>query len=641
MLRFIFLTLLVCSSFLTEAQKKKKYSVKNKKAIKAFEQGVAFNKLLYFQQATIELNKAIDLEPNFIEAYIVLGDIAYNNRKYQKSINFYDKAVLINPEFDKGLYYGLAEAQMEIMLYDDVIKNMKIYKEFELSKLSMKRADNMIKIAMFRKEMVANPVPFNPINLGNGVNVKWFEHSPTLTVDEQIIYFTRKLPTGGHYRDGSMVYDEDLFISMKGADGVWQKAKNLGKSINTEIGEGASAISPDGKYLFFTSCDRPGGMGSCDLYLAVRKGNNWVKPRNMGDIINTRYWDSQPSFGADGRTLYFVSNRPGGKGKKDIWMSKIGDDGQWTKPLSIPINTSKNEESPFIHPDGHTFYFSSDGLPGMGKRDLYKVKIDEEGNWGEPVNLGYPINSSNDEVSLSVSANGKRAYFASEREGGFGKWDLYQFDLPKEAQPLPVTYAKGKVYDAETQKPLKAKFEIIDLETGQQVVESYSDKETGKYLVTVPQKKNYMLNASTAGYLFFSENFEIEGEASGFNFDVKMKPIKEGQKVVLKNIFFETNKYVLKPESETELDKLVSFLNKNETLHIEIGGHTDNVGSKEYNQRLSENRAKSVYDYLVSKGISADRLQYKGYNFEQPIASNDTEEGRAKNRRTEFKVTKK
>ena len=638
---FIVLLLLPSCIVFGQSKSKKKYQTKSKAAITAFEEGIKMYRLQYIQDAIGKLNEALEKDSLFPDPYIVLGDIHFDARKYEKAEMYYAKAIEVKKEESKGLIYSLAEAQIENLKYTQALDNLDKFLAFEgISTISTKRANGLIEIIKFRQTLVANPVPFNPINLGATINKEYYDHSPTLTVDEQIVYFTRNEPSRykGRTQNGRLQMDEDLYLSRRLKDGTWSEAENLGRTINTAQREGAACVSPDGNYIFFTSCGKPEGLGSCDIYMAVKRGDNWVNPRNLGPEVNSRAWDSQPSFSADGRTLYFVSNRKGGKGGKDIYMTRIGDDGKWTVPTSIPINTQKNEESPFIHPDGETFYFSSDGLPGMGMRDLYFVKIKGDSDFSTPKNLGYPINSNKDEVSLSVSSNGKTAYYASDMEGGEGKWDLYSFALPEKVMPKPVTYTKGKVIDEDTKEPLRVRFEIIDLETGKTVVESYSDPENGEFLVTIPLNKDYALNASKKGYLFYSENFTVKEDAQAYAFNVPMKPMKKGQSVILKNIFFETAKYDLKPTSKVELNKLVDLMNENPAMKIEIGGHTDNVGSKSYNQTLSENRAKSVYQYLIDHQIDANRLSYKGYNFEVPVSTNETPEGRAMNRRTEFKV---
>ena len=315
----------------------------------------------------------------------------------------------------------------------------------------------------------------------------------------------------------------------------------------------------------------------------------------------------------------------------------------WSEPKSVgeKINSLGNEESVFIHPDNQTLYFSSDGLKGMGGLDIYMSRRQPNGEWGEPINLGYPINTFNDENSFVVSADGLHAYFASDRPGGFGMLDIYVFDLYKEARPLLTNYVKGKVVDALTKVPLAANFEIIDIETGKIMLSNVTDKMSGEFIACLPAGKSYMLNVNKEQYLFYSENFECRNENNkqqGFQLSIELNKPAIGETVVLKNIFFDVNKYELKSESFTELNKLIDLLIKNAKFRIEIRGHTDNTGDKESNIILSENRAKSVYDYLIKNGIQASRLAFKGYGDYIPIDSNETEEGRFKNRRTDFKL---
>ena len=299
-------------------------------------------------------------------------------------------------------------------------------------------------------------------------------------------------------------------------------------------------------------------------------GNRWAKPINIGPPINTRNWETQPSFSSDGKTLYFVRGTVTREGIKnqDIYYSQLSKDGYWGDPVSISskINTPDREESVYIHPDNQTLYFSSNGHIGMGGLDIYMCKKQPNGEWGNPINLGYPINTNNDENSLLVSPNGEIAYFASNRQGGKGGLDLYQFDLYKEARPERLTYVIGKVFDARSKKPLGATFELIDLETAQTVIESESNIGNGEFLVSLTANKNYALNVSKNGYLFYSENFslkEIADLSKPFQLDIPLQPIDIGSPVVLNNIFFETNMFNLKAESNAELQKLVDFLTLN------------------------------------------------------------------------------
>ena len=616
---------------------KQSFRTDSRKAKKLMEDAISFYNLRYYEKAFDHTGMALREDSSFVDAYMLNGEMHMELNNAERAIRNFEKAIELYPEEYPTNYFNAGMACYTINDLDKAKRYFNRFLEFDDNhQSSIERVNQMLSDIDFRKKLMANPVPFDPINLGQGVNSKYYEHSPTVTTDEQTIFYTRRAPTVSP--SGMAHENEDFFMSKKLKDGSWSKATNLGKKINTRFNEGASCISSDGRYLFYTSCDKPGDFGSCDLFLARRKGDAWVDPINLGNRVNTYSWESQPSFSSDGRTLYFASNRRGGKGGRDIWFTKIGDDGQWSEPEMVPINTAKDDQSPFMHPNGRRFYFSSNGLPGMGSSDLYYVDIDGEGNWGEPQNMGYPINTSGSEVSLIVSSDGKTAYYSSDMEGGFGKWDLYQFELPRMLRPTPVTYAKGKVYDSETKKPLGAHFEILSTETGKKVIEATSDPETGEFMVVIPTAEQYALNASANGYLFFSEGFNFSKDTGALFFDVPLQPVKVGKRVVLKNVFFETAKYDLRPTSKAELNKLVQFLEKNSTLKVEIGGHTDNVGSESYNQDLSENRAKSVYQYLVDQGIKENRLSYKGYNFQEPIASNESEEGRAQNRRTEFKI---
>jgi outer membrane protein OmpA-like peptidoglycan-associated protein len=448
-----------------------------------------------------------------------------------------------------------------------------------------------------------------------------------------MLIFTRKINN-----------NEDFYKSFK-QDNKWQKATYLSNNINTVgYNEGAQSISQDGRYLFFTGCNRPDGRGRCDIYIAQKRGDGWGKPVGINPPVNTSNWESQPSISADGRTLYFVSNKPGGFGGYDIWKTVLGDKG-WTEPenLGPNINTPYDEQSPFIHPDDSTLYFCSNGWPGMGNKDLFISRLDIKEKWQKPENLGYPINSSGDENGLTLTANGDYAFFSSNNLQGLGGFDIYTFEMPANVRPKMVTYVKGNVNDADTQQPLEADVEIIDLERNKIVYQDYSSPERGEFLVTLTSGKNYGLNISKNGYLFYSENFSLAGREpkKAFNIHVPLAPIGIGKKVVLKNIFFDTNKFDLKAESKSELQKLIQFMNLNPTIKVEISGHTDNMGNDQLNQTLSQNRAKAVYNYLVAAKINAARLVYKGYGKTQPIADNTTDEGRQLNRRTEFKIIAK
>ncbi|RMG81089.1 MAG: tetratricopeptide repeat protein [Bacteroidetes bacterium] len=632
--------LIIGIGIITQAFSQQRYSTRNKKAAAAFEKARIYYETGKDSEALDELQKALKYDPDFIEAHMVLADIAYDAGNYEMCVKEYLKAIEIDPKFYHNNYYNLAKAYMQLGEYDNAIKYLDFFlnTKNEIRPVLKEKALQLKANAEFAKYAVEHPVPFEPKNLGENINSEYEEYHPAITADDQMIIFTRKIPfgpAGGARRN----YHEDFYYSLRDENGNWRPALNMGPPINTGGNEGAQSISPDGRGLYFTACDRKDGVGSCDLYYAERKGNKWTNPQNIKEI-NSHKWDSQPSMSSDGKTLYFSSSRPGGKGGADIWRAVKNNNGTWGKPENININTPGDEMSPFIHPDGKTLYFASNGLPGMGGFDLYVATLQEDGNFSEPKNLGYPINTAADEHGMIVNAQGNLAYFSSGRSDGYGLLDIYAFELYADARPTSVTYAKGMVYDAVTKKPLSADIELIDLATNEKVVNTRSDELNGGFLVCLPVDKDYALNVRKDGYLFYSENFSLKGhnDSKPYLLEVPLQPISVGKSVVLKNVFFETGKYDLKPESKAELDKLVEFLKNNPDVKIEIGGHTDSMGNDADNQVLSENRAKAVYDYLIRNGVSAERLSYKGYGENQPIASNETEEGRQKNRRTEFKI---
>ena len=624
------------------------YSSTDKKAIQYFEEAMRLYRNRQINQSLDQLNLALGRDSSFTEAQLEKGLIYGDMQNYGPAIKALNKVVAIDPDKYPEVHYYLGMFHINRAEYGKSKQDLEKFLAYGDSIEAKKRENAKVLLSKceFALANMIDVVEFNPVNLGPGVNSQYPEYYPCFTADDFYMLYTRQIPSA-RTMNGQ---NEDFYYSLN--DGrKWSRSLNIGPPINSLNNEGAPTLSVDGTLLIFTACELYGdygpnrkGFGSCDLFFSQRSGSNWSMPRNLGPPINTANWETQPSFSSDGRTLYFIRGIRSGGGIKqqDIYKSYLTDSG-WTEPEKLPdvINTSGREESVFIHPDGRTLYFSSDGHPGFGGLDIYMSQLDSAGNWSKPVNLGYPINTENDENSLAVNARGTIGYFASDRAGGYGGLDLYSFELPGDKRPDLVTFMKGRIYDADTRKPLLAKFELIDLETGKAVIESYSNGGNGEFLICLPPGKEYALNASHEGYLFYSDHFvikSIESSMKPYIKDIPMMPIKEGSRVVLNNIFFETNKYDLKPESMVELNKLLNFLRKNPGIKVEIGGHTDNTGGRDLNEKLSNNRAKSVYDFLISRGIESERLSYKGYADDEAIASNETKQGRAQNRRTEFKI---
>jgi outer membrane protein OmpA-like peptidoglycan-associated protein/tetratricopeptide (TPR) repeat protein len=619
------------------------YSTKNKKAIKYFDQAMEYFQSKSMESCEASLMKAIKEDDQFVEAHLLLAQISDEQKKYDKAIDSYKNVLDIDPDFFPNVYYNVADDEFQLARYDDAQKHLKQYFTYDkLQPQTKRKAAFLLKCCVFAADAVKHPVPFTPENMGDSINSENSEYSPALTLDEQTMIETRLRPRDQNTLTGRDM-EEDFYVSNKNSDGTWSKMKPVGPPLNSHGNEGCPSLTADGKTMYFAICNRSDGLGSCDIYTADRKGKSWTVPVNLGIRVNSSAWDSQPSISPDGNTLYFTSSRSGSKGYSDIWKTSKGTDGEWTTPVRLidSINTEGSEQTPFIHPDGKTLYFTSNGHPGMGNFDIFYSHMDDNGNWPAAKNIGYPINSSDADGFLFVNAQGNKAYFASDKFGGKGGMDIYSFDLYEEARPTAVTYMKGTVYDSKTKKRLDAKFEMIDLSNSVTAVQSVSDPVTGEFMVSLPADKNYALNVSREGYLFYSENFELKGnhtQLKPYVKDVYLQPIEAGSIVILKNIFFDFDKFDLKPESQVELNRLFDLLQKNKAMKIEIGGHTDNKGTAEYNQKLSESRARAVYDYLVNKGIDKNRLSYKGYGLTKPIDTNDTEEGRANNRRTEFKV---
>lgn len=643
----------VFSGFSQDALLPGQYTSINKKAIKYFQEGKRYYDNRQDKRAEELLLKAIDEDKKFMEPHVIVAIMCIEQNRLKEAAEHLRKAVEIAPNLFVENYFTLAETEFELNDFENAKMHYTQFLKFQrINPGNKEDAEFKLKCIDFSVNARKNPNNVQFTNAGPSINSTHSEYFPSITADENYLLYTRRLPMGDAEQ-----FQEDLFLAKADKDG-WGASASV-QELSSTGNEGAPSISADGNNMFITISQEMDsrymgglvqGYGSCDIFYTQKINGRWIKPVNLGPTVNSSMWESQPSFSSDGKTLYFVRGirqRTGQITGIDIYYSVIGSDGKFSQATKLPanINTKKDEESVFIHPDNQTLYFSSQGHVGMGGADIFMSKRNPDGTWGDPVNLGYPVNTSKDENSLLVAPSGRLAYFASDREGGFGGLDLYQFEVPDFMRPEKITYVKGKVYNAKTKEPLEANFELIDLETQKLVTKSYSQK-SGEFLATLNANKNYLVNVNREGYLFYSDNFSLKEIEADFNkpfqLDIPLEPIDIGSVVELKNIFFDVNKWDLKPESKAELDKLTSFLTKNPNLKVELGGHTDNTGDKKLNTTLSSNRAKAVYDYLITNGkIASARLQYKGYGDTAPKVPNDTPENKAKNRRTEFKVTGK
>lgn len=626
------------------------YSTKDKKAIKLYEDGLQCMHERDMGCAEKNLVKAANFDEHFVEPRFALAELYDLQGRDTDAMQWYRDALALSPRYFPNAYLHLADIEFRNQEYSAAEQHYKDYIGLNEDPVRKARARLGVENCVFAARAIHQPVPFDPVNLGPQVNSADPEYYPCLTADDSTLIFTRRV-AAPHIR----VYgaQEDFYVSRRGMTGEWGPSSALPVVNTPDHNEGAGTLTPDGRFIIFTKCaladgtygEGLSGFGSCDLFISRRIGDRWTRPENLGPPVNSRNWETQPSMASDGRTLYFVRGLQARDGIKsmDIWMTRLQDDGSFSVPEKLPeqVNTPFEEESVQIHPDGRTLYFSSNGHPGFGGLDIFMSRKDSTGQWGPALNLGWPINSGADENSLLVSSNGRLAYFASDRKGGHGSLDLYSFELYKEARPHPVTYIRGRVTDRATGKPLEADVLLYDVSDGTLATAAYSDPSTGEFLVCLPTDRTYALNAQAEGYLFFSRNYAVQGDATAADpvaLDVPMSPLTSGATIALRNVFFNSASAQLLPESHVELDKLADLLVKNPTLRIELGGHTDNVGADDANLRLSDERAKAVRDHLVRKGIAADRIEARGYGETMPTESNTTEEGRALNRRTEVKV---
>lgn len=618
------------------------FGIQSKKAMKYYLEGLQQAQWRNRMEAINFFEEAIKLEPNFSHAHYQLGVNAYVKKKYEDAMTHLEKVAEINPQEFKVLNFFLGESYFYNEEYAKSKEQLSLFLEKGIGrKNDVNKAKRTLRHATFAAEAIQKPMDFEAINMGDSINTARDEYLPYLTADDEYILFTSKRPQSvGGFNRSLQDYSEDFFFSKK-ENGTWSKARNLGKPINTRENEGAASVTQDGRMIFFTACNLPGGFGSCDIYYSQRDGNKWTRPQILGPEVNSESWDSQPCLSHDGKTLYFASGRVGGKGGRDIWYSNLVD-GRWTqaKNLGSPINTAGNEDSPFIHADDETLYFSSDYHPGFGAQDLFVSYRDETETWSLPKNMGYPLNTVADESNIFVSASGKRGYINSDREGGKGMSDLYEFEMAPEIRPKLATYLRGLVIDSLTEKPVYARIRLIDVASGDTIRQVFSDKIEGKFLMSVPLNRDYAAYVEAPGYLFTSKNFSLtsSGESSYFDLLIEMKKLRKDISIVLPNIFFATGKWDLEKTSEVELKFLLKFLKQNPSMSIEVQGHTDDVGKDEDNLNLSQKRAESVRDYLIERGINPERLVAKGYGESHPVAGNITDEDRARNRRTEIKI---
>jgi outer membrane protein OmpA-like peptidoglycan-associated protein/tetratricopeptide (TPR) repeat protein len=634
------LSLALLLSCVCRAQVKSSYDPDkvNKKAAQLYSRALDLAQGDDFKSGIALLQQAVRIDATFEDAYLSMAGMYGELKNYQGAIDNYEKARAIDSVYfmDYNLPYSINLAGKGA--FDQALAAVNVFLTVtDLNETSRKAGEYRKTCYRFALDYAASHpttgYKFQPQNLGDSINSEVSEYYPTITIDGDKLIYTRRVNN----------INEDFYESDR-VNGVWQKSRSLPGNINTDNNEGAQNISQDGQWLIFTGCNFPDGHGSCDLYISYLTADGWSAAENLGDSINTESWESAPSLSPDKRDLYFASRQPDGYGGSDIYVSHRGLNGRWSSPVNLGpvINTAGDEGTPFIHADNQSLYFTSNGHPGYGGDDLFISRKEPDGSWGKPENLGYPINTIENEGSLVITADGKTAYYASDRADSKGGLDLYSFEMREDIRPAHTLWVKGKVFDLKTRKGLPSSVVLTDLSTGRVVSDLQTD-ETGNYLITLPKGKDYAFDVNRRGYLFYSENFPLSKEQgdTAFHIDIPLQPIETNAAIVLKNIFFDPNEYAVKPESGAELNAVVQLMKDNPTLHIQINGHTDNSGKPAENKTLSENRARAVTNYLIARGIASARLSFKGFGDTQPVADNATPEGKAKNRRTELFVVSK
>lgn len=633
--------------------------------------------------------KAQKFNPQSSYVNYQIGICYLNTAEKFKSLAYFQNSFELNPKAFDDIHYYLGRGHHLDMNWDEAMKNYRAYKRSVNPKRDphiIAEIDKKIIECESGKELVKTPARVWIDNMGTQVNSPFPDYGMILTADASEIFFTsrRSNTTGGKKDIFDDHYFEDVYTSNKHSSKEWTTARNIGDPINTKGHDAAVALSPDGSKMVVYIDDK----GDGNLYESVRDGEIWSKPKAFNKVINSKFHEASAWYTPDGRQLFFISERPLGRDKepkdRDIYVATWDDEkDDWGNVERLPdhINSEYDEDGIFVHPDGKTIYFSSKGHNSMGGYDVFKAVKQEDGSWSKPINLGYPINTPDDDVFFTVAANGRDAYITSYREDGVGDKDLYKITLlgPKkeplmrgenillanETTPIqrgdfqPIVEAggsklmilKGIVRDDETKQPLRAKIELVDNEKNEVIAEFTSDGQSGRYLVSLPAGKDYGIAVKADGYLFHSVNFNMI-DKDGYSeerLDIDLKKVKVGSNIALRNVFFDLDRFSLRDQSIIELNRLVALLNEYPNIKIEISGHTDSRGSAAHNKTLSKNRAKAVVDYLVSKGINKNRLTFEGYGYDLPAVTDqeiakmtrttDKEAAHQQNRRTEFKIT--
>lgn len=618
------------------------YSIIDSRAIKLFQEGEELTISRQYDQAIAKYQAAIAREVSFLEAYVKASQLLITQGKLEEAekvalagkSKLSGKNVTARNVADYGWLFSnlylkqgkFTEAYRQFQevdpIFDEAFKKSMYYTQMKAQMEFL--GDELGNVQSIVKEMLGSPL--------NEYKLQYF---PVLTADGEQILFTK--------RDGTGNFDkEDIFTAYADGTGSWTTPQSISQAINSPFNEGTCSVTADGKILIFTSCDAPDSQGSCDLYIAYKVNGAWQRPTNMGAKVNSRSWDSQPSLSADGRVLFFSSNRRGGYGGNDIWYSVRLADGSWSeaKNLGSDVNTSKDEISPFIFFNNEILFFASDGHQGFGGMDIFLSRI-KKGEFQKPENLGLPINDHLEQVALFITAKKDYAYYTelTKEEEENDRSLIYRFKFPEEiylGENLTVT--EGKVYNAKTGQPVEATLSLVSLVNDSTLYQFQSDGKTGDFMMLYPESAVSGLYVEKKGFLPKIYNVKRDKIQNVKDLKVELTPVASGEEFVFENVFFDFDKYDLKAESITSLKRLVKFLQENPNVNILISGHTDNIGDQKYNQILSLQRAKSVQSYLVKAGLHSGRVLVDGKGDKEPMVPNSSPENQALNRRITVQI---
>ena len=613
----------------------------------------------HFTQALGEYEKAHVFNPENAELNLKMGLCHLNGRYHHRSLPFFQTAYELDNRVPR-IHFLLGMGYHLNARWDEAIV------EYQLHRSSLNRvpdpeplyntADRRILECQNGKSLQARPVNGQVSNMGPTINSEVADYGVLLAPDGSRMTFTsrRSNSTGGKINKATSEYFEDIYSATY--DGSqWSVPMPLAGPVNTEINDASVGLYNKGRTMIIYRDDH----GTGDLFESTCDGGTWSEPKSFGEEINSPANETSAWLSADGKQLFFVSDRDGGLGGQDIWISRWDATanawGEAQNPGPV-VNTNEDEDGVFLPPDGQTLYFSSKGHTCMGGFDVFKSTLLDE-RWNKPVNLGWPVNSPDDDLFFVLTANGTTGHFSSVRPNGLGEDDLYRVDfLPEPEQEetaamngggkpgtgsgVNTVTLRGKVMDMKMLAGMEAMIELLDLGDGRVVLSFTSDPTTGEYMAVVPAGRNYAMHVQANGFLLHSENISTRAEAGTVEMDlnISLQSMESGTHEVMRNIFFERDKATLDPSSLGELGQLLTLLRENPNVRLEIGGHTDSDGSEGHNGELSAERANSVVDHLVNNGIPAERLVARGYGAEQPLAPNDSEENKARNRRTEMRV---